>query len=543
MTENAEVVGVYPNRIRIVVGDLERFRIEGEPLRVGSYVRVPSDDGETILIAIIENFCIETVDEKTRRYAIDAMPLGLVREGRFIRGGDSIALPPKEAEPATLDEIIAIYASCSSPEVAFSFSSLVTSPEVRVAVDGNKFFNKHIAIVGSTGSGKSHTVCRILQSALAAKLGEFDLNNSHILIFDLHAEYKSGFKSSNHLGVDELVLPYWLLDSEELEDVFLDTESNDHNQRYIFREAVVASKKTHFKGDERARELLHYGSPTFFELKDIINQVDAKNREMIPTKTGERQGPMFGKLSNFLGRFEAKINDPRFDFLLGERARSATYADTLKLLLGFGNARNNVTILDLSGIPFEVLSVTVSLVTRMMFHYGYLYKRQRLRANSEETLNNDVPVLLVYEEAHKYVPNSNSSKFRASRTAIERIAKEGRKYGVTLLLSSQRPAEISDTIFSQCNNFIVMRLTNANDQNYVKRLLPDTLGNIIDSLPTLQAGEALLMGESVVLPSLVTIDRCDDGAYPSSSDVPFWDLWRQEWKSLDIEGLEDELLR
>ena len=130
-------------------------------------------------------------------------------------------------------------------------------------------------------------------------------------------------------------------------------------------------------------------------------------------------------------------------------------------------------------------------------------------------------------------------RYRSSQKAIERIAKEGRKYGITLMLASQRPSEISETIFSQCNNFIAMRLTNPNDQGYVKRLLPDTLGNLIEKLPSLSAGEALLIGESIVMPSVVQIDECKDSP-PSSNDIPYWHLWKEEWKSLDFEKLRKE---
>jgi DNA helicase HerA-like ATPase len=143
----------------------------------------------------------------------------------------------------------------------------------------------------------------------------------------------------------------------------------------------------------------------------------------------------------------------------------------------------------------------------------------------------------VYEEAHKYVPKNDSAKFRASRNAIERIAKEGRKYGVTLGIVSQRPSEISETIFSQCNNFIAMRLTNPTDQNYVKRLLPDTLGNLIDNLPSLQSGEGLLLGESIIMPSLVKIEKCDEDRQPSSNDVKYLEKWKEEWKEVQFEEI------
>ena len=128
------------------------------------------------------------------------------------------------------------------------------------------------------------------------------------------------------------------------------------------------------------------------------------------------------------------------------------------------------------------------------------------------------------------------AKYRASRESIERIAKEGRKYGISLMLASQRPSEISETIFSQCNNFLSLRLTNPADQNYVKRLLPDTLGNIVDKMPVLRAGECLLIGDAVVLPSIVQVEECD--LKPSSTDIPYLQLWKEEWHSLDVEAIK-----
>ena len=174
----------------------------------------------------------------------------------------------------------------------------------------------------------------------------------------------------------------------------------------------------------------------------------------------------------------------------------------------------------------------------MIFEYGYYYKKIRTRKDPSEKINNDTPFLLVYEEAHKYVPKSDLVKYRASKKSIERIAKEGRKYGVTLLLASQRPSELSETIFSQCNNFVAMRLTNPIDQNYVKRLLPDTLGNLTDKLPSLQAGEGLLIGEAVILPSIIKVDECS--LPPSSNDIPYWELWKEEWKEADINEIKTE---
>lgn len=547
---SAEVISVYPNKVKIAVDD-EFIQSASETLKIGSYIRI-SDDDDIALIAMIDNFLIEVPEEGTakRRYIIEANPLGVVKDDKFQRGGDTIAIPPKKVEPAKESEILSIYSHSTKEKEKFTFSSLSTNKKIRIPVNGNKFFNKHIAVIGSTGSGKSHTVTKIIQQAVEQKNGDFSLNNSHIIIFDIHSEYKSAFPNANILGIDDLVLPYWLLTSEELEELFIDTEANDHNQRNVFKEAVITDRKSKFKGAEADKHKIHYDSPLLFDINEVLTFAKSKNEEIINTgevyasgaKKGQpktTKGSLNGILTNFISRLENKLNDKRFDFLLGVKSKKITFEDTIKQLIGQSTTpKSNVTILDLSGVPFEVLSITVSLISRMIFEYGYYYKKIRTRKNPNEKINNDTPFLLVYEEAHKYVPKSDLIKYRASKNSIERIAKEGRKYGVTLLLASQRPSELSETIFSQCNNFVAMRLTNPIDQNYVKRLLPDTLGNLTDKLPSLQAGEGLLIGEAVILPSIIKVDECT--LPPSSNDIPYWELWKEEWKEADINEIKTE---
>lgn len=539
---NAEVISVFPNKVRISVDNLEDFQVADEKLRVGSYLQI-ADNDDCKLMAIIENFSIEVgVDKEgkpTRGYIIEAQPLGMIIDGKFERGGDSIAIPPKSVQPAKTEDISKIFEESIAEKDKFEFASLVANERIKVPVNGNKFFNKHIAIIGSTGSGKSHTVAKIIQKAIGGKNGEYDgLNNSHVIIFDIHSEYRSAFPDANYIDVENMILPYWLLNSDELQELFIETEANDHNQRSLFKDAVVESKKNHYKGDAIIKERIHFDSPYFFDIDDVLKLFDLKNTEMVTTtsgsKTSTKQGSQFGKLTNFISRMEVKLHDKRLEFLLGDKAKMITFEDTLKQFLGYSTTKSNVTILDLSGIPFDVLSISVSLISRILFEYGYYYKK--VLESESASCNNDIPLLLVYEEAHKYVPNSDMAKYRASRDSIERIAKEGRKYGVSLLLASQRPSEISDTIFAQCSNYVAMRLTNPNDQACVKKLLPDTLGDLINKLPSLKAGEGLLIGDAVVLPSVVKIDLCDPA--PSSSDIPYWDLWKDRWKDLPVDKIK-----
>ncbi len=234
-------------------------------------------------------------------------------------------------------------------------------------------------------------------------------------------------------------------------------------------------------------------------------------------------------MEKFISRIKNKIADKRLDFLIG-KTKEISFEETLRQFLGYKKDKKaNITVIDLSGVPFEVLSITVSLISRLIFEYGYYFKR----AMNEE--NDKTPILLVYEEAHKYVPKTQSKKYNSSRIAIERIAKEGRKYGVTLVIVTQRPSEISETIFSQCNNFVVMRLTNSSDQNYVKRLLPDSLGPLTETLPILEAGEAILIGDALIMPSLVKIDICNPA--PSSSDINYLQEWKKKWVNVDFESI------
>ena len=258
---NAEVIAVSPDKVKISVDDLKEFSLADESLKVGSYLRI-SDNENVILIGIIENFSIEVTDDGKRSYLLEAHPLGIIKDDCFVRGGDSIAIPPKKVEPATVEDIKKIYESSVVKENEFCFSNLSSNESINVPVDGNKFFNKHIAIVGSTGSGKSHTVSTILQKAISQKDGDFELNNSQVIIFDIHSEYKSAFPDANILDIGSLVLPYWMLNSDELEDLFLDTEINDHNQRNVFKQAVVNNRKFHCD-DPLKKDKIHYDFPSF----------------------------------------------------------------------------------------------------------------------------------------------------------------------------------------------------------------------------------------------------------------------------------------
>jgi DNA helicase HerA-like ATPase len=205
---------------------------------------------------------------------------------------------------------------------------------------------------------------------------------------------------------------------------------------------------------------------------------------------------------------------------------SDDFEEILKQFLGYLN-QANVSIIDLSGIPFEVLSITISLISRIIFDFCFHYSKLK---HERQELNN-VPFMIVCEEAHNYVPKNGGADYAASKKSIERIAKEGRKYGISLMVVSQRPSEVSDTIFAQCNNFVSLRLTNTADQSYIKNLLPNNTNSVADVLPALQPGQCLIVGDATPLPSIVQMEK--PKPEPQSKNVNVCDAWNEEWKKID----------
>lgn len=566
MTENTmdifRILTVAPSLIQIEVLDADQFKQDVSDFTIGSYLKI-SDDSNTSIIALVQSFKIKetnpggvTVITKPS-FILDAQPIGFLDEqGKFRRGGQQIAIPPSNVSIADDTVLKGIYESIEEGK-SFCFANLAQKINIQIAVDGDKFFSKHIAVVGSTGSGKSGTVARILQEGINPTSEQAQrgiLNNSHILLFDLHGEYKTAFPKSRKLDVENLVLPYWLMNSEELEEMFIESnESNSHNQVSQFKAAVTLNKQRHNPGLPK----VNYDTPVYFSIEEVFRYISNHNISTKDAKTGELKiktkitgvadehqlfeviefedkvsgkintGPYAGEFDRFIPRLETKINDQRLAFLLKSRKPSgseyitADLPDILKQFIGYSDSeKDNITIIDLSGIPFEVLSLVVSLISRLVFDFCFYLK-------ATKTGDNETPFLLVLEEAHNYIPQSEGTKYRSVKKSIERIAKEGRKYGLSLMIVSQRPSEISETIFSQCNNFVAMRLTNPTDQQYVKRLMPDSVSAITDTLPILERQEALIIGDCIPIPTIVKIKDLTNK--PDSNDIHFRTEWKKDW--------------
>lgn len=401
-------------------------------------------------------------------------------------------------------------------------------------IDGNRFFQRHAVVVGSTGSGKSWTVARILEQV--AKLP-----NANALLFDIHGEYApltgDGISHLRIAGPGDLAgartlndgivfLPYWLLSYEEMLSMLLDrSDQNAPNQAMIFNREVVDAKRAFLTTAGKADVLANFtiDSPVPYDIENVLAKLNALNEERTEgAKAGTtKAGDFNGKLARFIQRLEAKRQDRRLGFMFATGADAKRYEwleELACVLLGSTKMRNKggVKIIDFSEVPSDILPLIIGLVARLVFSIQQWTEKDKRH-----------PIALLCDEAHLYIPERNETGVsEAGLRSFERIAKEGRKYGVGMTVISQRPAEVNRTVLSQCNNFIAMRLTNADDQAVIRRLLPDTLGGFADLLPVLDIGEALVVGDAAVLPSRIRID--EPITRPNSATVAFWDCWAAE---------------
>ena len=398
-------------------------------------------------------------------------------------------------------------------------------------LDGNKLFQRHTVIVGSTGSGKSYTVATLLE-----KIAE--LKSCNAILFDIHGEYTpiagAGIQHYKIAGPADIpseqimFLPYWLLSYEEMLALMLDrSDTNAPNQAMVFSQAVIGGKISLLKesGHDDLSGEITLDSPVPYRISQVIEQLDGKNKEMVPGAKGSKQGDFFGKLSRFIQRLEAKVSDKRLNFMFSpdERLLDFSYIEVIcKRLMAPASQGGGIKILDFSEVPSDILPLMVSLLARIVFSVQQWMDRTKLN-----------PLAIFCDEAHLYIPaNAQQGVELSSLQSFERIAKEGRKYGIGLVIVSQRPSEVNRTVLSQSSNFIAMRLTNADDQAVIKKLLPDSIGNFADLLPVLDIGEAIAVGDASLLPSRIIIDV--PRQKPDSATVRFWDEWSRESVDDDI---------
>jgi DNA helicase HerA-like ATPase len=509
--------------------------------QLGSYVAIRQNDIN--IIAIVTRMTeqealaaptIETPGEDTARLPFAKRvarltPIGSTRaDGQFDRGFAQYPTTGAEVHAVGSMDIAKMFDRFQSK--GFSVGTVATHPLLKVCLDPSSLFGRHFAILGQTGSGKSWAVAALVQRAVAV------MPRAHIIILDLHGEYCWKRETTKHYAfadtivrhVDarELEIPYWLMTYAELCDLLVDhTDYSAHNQTAVFREVLGVLRLAEGKKLGLTRTTLD--TPVYFDLMALRSAIEAKNGLEASASTGKPiKGPLTGAFDNFLMRLDSKLNDIRYDFLLKPKVRkdSASLASLLRDFVGLGTPKTAVTVIDLSSVPFDVRPTVAAQIGRLAFEFNYWNPMYR-----------EFPLLLICEEAHAYIPRASESQFAGSRKSMERIAKEGRKYGVGLAVVTQRPHEVSETVLAQCGTFICLRITNPDDQAYVRSLVPESEGDLISVLAGLGRGEALVLGEAVPLPTRLQFDKPNPS--PNSDDVDFYTNWKDGPADLDVDAI------
>ena len=459
MKEIGKVFESTGSIIKVKLNSIDEFEQNKNFIKIGKYLTVQEGNLNYILVSILNIKTIEGTEDI--EYHIETQPVGSYFQSDeiidFKQGSINI---PSPTEPVFIpdNEIIdKIFAK--SKDFTYKMGNLSNNDNIDYYINGNSFFSKHIGIVGSTGSGKSCSVAKIIQQVAginnALNINKDNQKNSHIIIFDIHSEYKNAFSLAesenftlNNLDVEKINIPYWLMNSEELESLFIESnEMNSHNQISQFKRAVILSKEKHNPGRK-----ITYDMPVYFDIKEVYNFIYNLNSEVISKIDGEygkpkltnghlveniseylentyefiassqskdnkaSNGPFNGEFERFLTRIETKLNDKRLEFITNPKKgdesefKTEDFSIILKQFIGYID-KSNISIIDLSGVPFEVLSITVSLVARLIFDFAFHYSKNKHKNNEQ----NDIPFMIVCEEAHNYIPKDGGAEYNASR--------------------------------------------------------------------------------------------------------------------------------
>jgi len=494
--------------------------------QVGSYLMVKQSTVQT-LVMVERSYSVADRQGQAAHMA-RLTPLGeLSPNGTFTRGvsrfpniGDEVHLVAQEH----LEHIFSAHG-----DVAYKVGHLASFDTIDVHLDASAFFGRHAAILGQSGSGKSWTVTSLMQSALRS------MPNAHIILLDMHGEYSDkevdGIALSSpfpqdkvrSLNAHSVEFPYWLMTYSELCDLIIDPADENASIQISYLRSILMRLK------RETNEHLDLGhitvdSPVYYSMSEFAEMIEQTNSET--TNFGKTKSPLFGRFNQMLVRLNSMLNDTRYDFLMKPKTRTSTesLADLMKDIVGLGEPRANVTVLDLSAVPFDVVPMVTAQIGRLAFEFNFW-----------NPLCREFPIFLICEEAHEYIPREDIPRFREARRSMERISKNGRKYGVGLCVVSQRPHDVSETVLAQCSSFICLRISNPEDQEYVRSMVPEAARGTFAALTSLSKGEAVALGEAVPMPVRFKIDLPDPP--PNSTDVDYAGKWRTGGREIDVEKL------
>jgi len=530
-------IGQIGTFVKMPVGNISIYGI------VSSVSNTPSNSDENSIKQIIGSrfLTVQLIGEK-------------IGDRDFEKGIGTYPTINDEVHLVIEKDLFEIYGQKDSNSIEIGKHS--SSENLAVYVDIHKLILRHCAILGSTGSGKSNTTVSIIKAILN------DYNGSRIILVDPHGEYASAFPDAKVFKINDdknpLYIPFWLMNFDELAFFLVGAKpTDDQRPEYrSFREMIEKFKKENFdklKSGDVDENLITADSPIPFNVRKVwyemnwwLNATFSKSPPAEQTKETAKeinignfnnlesaefepyamnnQEPYKSKQISYYSyekKILSRIKDSRYDYLFnpGAYKDESSEKDLNNLLNEWIGNDEKLTILDLSGVPFEVLDITIGLITRFIYDSMFW-------GRLEDYTGKNRPLLLAYEEAHTYLNKNDNNSY--SKKAVERIFKEGRKFGVGAMVITQRPSEISETILAQVGTLIALRLTNSSDQGIVKSTAPDNLNSLIDLLPSLRIGEAVIVGESIKIPSRVRVKL--NNPRPSSEDPKLVENWSKDFK-------------
>lgn len=531
--------------------------------QIGTFVKVVA--GNILTFGLVEsvsntpsNINSDTVVNKGSRYLSVQLIGEKVGNKKFEKGIGLYPTINDEVHIVTDEDLFDLYGKTDDTENGLlAIGKHASSDNLDVYLDIHKLALRHSAILGSTGSGKSNSVVAILK-----QIGT-QMHNSRMLLIDPHGEYASAFPEAKVFRIGDekspLYIPFWLMNFDELMYFLVGAKSSDDQKPEYrrFREIITQAKKMncHLKAGDVNPNYITADSPIPFNIRkiwyDINREINATYqiadaskqtseneclvREGIPEKLEpaefepyamSNQAPYRSRkqeMYSYEKKLLARLKDSRYDFMFypGEYKDENSPKDLHNLLLDWIGGDERLAILDLSNVPFEVMDITVGLITRFVYDSMFW-------GRNEPNTGRNRPLLIAYEEAHSYL-GKNETIY--ARNAVEKIFKEGRKFGLGAVVISQRPSELSETILAQVGTFIALRLTNSSDQSIVKSMAPDNMNSLISLLPSLRIGEAVIVGEAINIPTRVRLPL--QSPRPDSSDPELVSAWMREYNSDD----------
>ena len=419
----------------------------------------------------------------------------------FRRGVTRYPVPGAMIYPATTQDLRQVYASDGRSSI--QIGTVYPTKDIRAGLYVDALLGKHFALLGSTGTGKSTSAALILHRICQAA------PEGHIVMIDPHGEYSAAFRDTGQiLDVSNLQMPYWIMNFEEHCEVFLTSEGSARQvDADILAKCLLAARQKSRLASQLSK--ITVDSPVPYLLSDL----GAALQDAMGKLDKATNSAPYMRIKNKLDEIKA---DPRYQFMFSGMLVADTMKDFISRLFRLPGGGKPISIIDVSGVPSDVTATVVAVLSRLVFDFAIWGREEKTR-----------PILLVCEEAHRYVPSEKNAEASSVGKILSRIAKEGRKYGVSLGLVTQRPSDLAEGVLSQCGTIISMRLNNERDQAFVKAAMPEGARGFLDSIPALRNRECIICGEGVAIPIRVAFDTLEEVKRPASDDPSFIELWNQ----------------